>query len=51
MALALAITLLCSWLFLWGIFHLAGSACHIALALGLALLAWRVVRASHLRSE
>ncbi|MGN6591573.1 MAG: hypothetical protein ACTHJX_01605 [Terriglobales bacterium] len=51
MVLALAITLLVSWWFLWGIFHLAGSGIHAALAVGLGLLVYRVVRSSNLRSQ
>lgn len=51
MVLALAITLLVCWWLLWGIFHLAGSGIHAALAVGLGLLVYRVVRSSNLRSQ
>lgn len=46
MVLALAIVLLTSWLLLWGIFHLAGNSIHLALAAGLGLLVFRIVRDS-----
>lgn len=49
MLLTLAIVLLVSWWFLWGIFHLAGSGIHAALAVGIGLLVARIVRSSHLR--
>lgn len=51
MVLALAIVLLGTWLLLWGIFHLAGGAIHAALAAGLGLLVFRIVRSSDLRGE
>lgn len=50
MVLALAVVLLVSWWLLWGIFHLAGGAVHLTLAIGLGLLVWRVVRRGAARS-
>jgi|GEM_PF-2737582 len=49
MVLMLAIVLLVCWWFLWGLFHLAGSGIHAALAVGIALLVVRIVRGSDLR--
>jgi len=51
MVLALALTLLMSWILLWGVFHLAGGAIQIAPALGLALLVLRLIRASAVRAR
>jgi len=51
MVLALAITLLLSWLLLWGIFHLAGGIIHAALGVGFALLVYRIIRNSDLRRD
>ncbi|MGH9477244.1 MAG: hypothetical protein ACRD1C_13095 [Terriglobales bacterium] len=50
MVLTLAILLLICWWFLWGIFHLAGSGIHLALAAGLGLLVYRLVRQSDVRN-
>ncbi|MGH9413724.1 MAG: hypothetical protein ACRD0Y_08280 [Terriglobales bacterium] len=41
--------LLVSWWFLWGIFHLAGSGIHAALAAGIAFLIFRFLRQSDVR--
>ncbi|MGH9488084.1 MAG: hypothetical protein ACRD04_10910 [Terriglobales bacterium] len=49
MVLALAILLLICWWLLWGIFHLAGSGIHVALAAGLGFLVFRLVKQSDLR--
>ncbi|MGH9418321.1 MAG: hypothetical protein ACRD01_17005 [Terriglobales bacterium] len=49
MVLTFAILLLICWWFLWGIFHVAGSGIHLALAAGLGLLVYRLVRQSDLR--
>lgn len=49
MVLTLAILLLVAWWFLWGIFHLAGSGIHLALAAGIGLLVFRLVRQSDTR--
>ncbi|TAN21818.1 MAG: hypothetical protein EPN33_09140 [Acidobacteria bacterium] len=49
MLLILAILLLVSWWFLWGIFHLAGSGIHLALAVGIGILVLRLVRLSDAR--
>lgn len=49
MVLLFAILLLVCWWFLWGIFHLAGSGIHLALAVGLGLFVFRFVRQSDVR--
>lgn len=51
MVLGLASVLLLTWLFLWGIFHLAGGPIHLLLAVGLLLLVYRVVTGSKLRQS
>lgn len=49
MVLTLAILLLVSWWFLWGIFHLAGSGIHLAFAAGIGFLIFRLVHQSDVR--